>query len=153
MTANFAEIESCWVGETERNIARVFREATEAGTVLFWDEADAILYSRDAANRTWENRRVNVLLQELERFDGLCVMATNRTLALDSALERRIAIKVEFERPPADLRRRIWEKHLPPQMPLGPDMDFDRLGRADLTGGEIKNAVVNAARIVLARDP
>jgi SpoVK/Ycf46/Vps4 family AAA+-type ATPase len=153
LTANYAEIENCFVGETEKNISRVFREAAEAGAVLFLDEADGMVYSRDAGNRTWENRQVNVLLQELERFDGLCIMATNRKLALDEALERRMTVKIEFEKPGADLRRQIWRKHLPSRMPIGADVNIDRLAEADLTGGEIKNAVLNAARITLVRDP
>ena len=84
----------------------------------FGTKPTRMLYGRDAGNRTWENRQVNILLQELERFDGLGIMATNRKVALDRALERRIAIKVEFEAPQVDLRRRIWEKHVPPKMPL-----------------------------------
>jgi AAA+ superfamily predicted ATPase len=153
LTANYAQMENCFVGETEKNIARVFREAMETNAVLFWDEADAMLYSRETGNRSWENRQVNVLLQELERFEGLCIMATNRKLALDEALERRMTVKIEFERPGADLRREIWRKHLPPNMPVSSDVNLDWLARADLTGGEIKNAVLNAARITLARDP
>ena len=111
-----------------------------------------MVYSRDAGNRSWENRQVNMLLQELERFEGLCIMATNRKLALDEALERRMAVKIDFERPGADLRRQIWRKLVPPSMPIGPDVNFDRLAEADLSGGEIRNVVVNAARIALTRD-
>ncbi len=153
LTANYAEIENCWVGETEKNIGRVFKDAADADAVLFWDETDAMLYDRDAAYRSWEVRQVNVLLEQLERFGGVCIMATNRKLALDRALERRIAVKLEFDRPGPEMRRQIWRKHLPPAMPLAPDVNLDRLARVDLTGGEIKNAVLNAARITLARDP
>jgi ATP-dependent 26S proteasome regulatory subunit len=79
-------------------------------------------------------------------------MATNRKLALDEALERRIAVKIEFERPDPHLRRQIWRKLLPPKMPVAADVNVDRLAEVDLTGGEIKNAVLNAARITLERD-
>ena len=65
------------------------REKGEAGAVLFWDEVDAMFYDRDTDARSWEVRDVNVLLQELERFEGVCILATNRTVALNPALERR----------------------------------------------------------------
>jgi SpoVK/Ycf46/Vps4 family AAA+-type ATPase len=103
--------------------------------------------------RSWEIRDVNVLLQELERFSGLCILATNRTTSLDKALERRVAIKVEFEAPGLDARRKIWEKMIPGKMPLARDVDFEELAEANLTGGEIKNVVLNAARNALSRDP
>ncbi len=153
ITANYAELQSCWVGETEKNIARIFSEAAEANAVLFFDEADAMFHSREAATQPWEAREVNVLLERIEKFDGLCVLATNRKLALDPALERRIAIKVEFERPTAAMRKPIWKKLLPKRIPLARDVDLDRLAAAELSGGEIKNVIWNAARLALARTP
>jgi AAA+ superfamily predicted ATPase len=153
LTVNYAEVQNCYVGETEKNICRIFKEAAEADAVLFWDEADAMLYRRDLSNRSWENREVNVLLQELERFEGVCIMASNRKMAFDEALERRIMVKVEFERPSAELRRQIWRKRLPSRMLLSPDVNIDQLAEADLTGGEIKNAAINGALFALARNP
>lgn len=151
ITANYAEIMSKWVGETQKNIVRVFREAEQSEAVLFWDEADAMFYDRDSASRNWEVRDVNVLLQELERFKGMCILSTNRKMTLDKALERRIAIKVEFERPEEELRRQIWGKLMPENMPLAEDVSIDQLSEVDLSGGEIKNIVLNAARISLGR--
>jgi hypothetical protein len=153
MVIDYSEIQNCWVGETEKNIVRAFREAREANAVLFWDEADAMFYDRDSAYRNWEVRDVNVLLQELERFDGLCILATNRKLALDKALERRISLKVEFEPPDRPMRKQIWGRLVPKKLPVSPDVDFDKLSEPELTGGEIKNAVLNAARLALARNP
>jgi ATP-dependent 26S proteasome regulatory subunit len=92
-----------------------------------------------------------VLLQELERFDGVCILSTNRKVTLDPALERRIAVKVEFERPDLNIRREIWRRMIPDKMPLL-DVDIEQLAARDLTGGEIKNVVLNAARIALARE-
>jgi SpoVK/Ycf46/Vps4 family AAA+-type ATPase len=148
---DYAEIQNSFVGETEKNIVRVFREARESEAVLFWDEADAMFFNRDSAYRNWEVREVNVLLQELERFDGVCILSTNRKVTLDPALERRIAVKVEFERPDLNIRREIWRRMIPEKMPLL-DVDFEQLAARDLTGGEIKNVVLNAARIALARE-
>ena len=112
-----------------------------------------MFYDRDAAMRTWEVRDVNVLLQELERFDGVCVLATNRNVALDKALERRITLKVEFGLPDRAMRRAIWERLIPRKMPLAPDVSLDELAGPELTGGEIKNAVLNAARLAVIRGP
>jgi AAA+ superfamily predicted ATPase len=153
ITANYAEIQSCWVGETEKNIARLFREAADAGAVLFFDEADAMFYDRDTAYRNWEVRDVNMLLQQIEQFEGVCIVATNRKVALDKALARRIAVKVEFERPDRAMRTEIWKRLLPKKIPLAHDVDFCRLAEVDLSGGEIKNVILNAARLALCRDP
>jgi len=149
LVVNYADIQDRWVGQTEKNIAHVFNEAKSNNALLFWDEADAMFFDRDTAKYNWEVRDVNVLLQELERFDGVCVLSTNRKIALDKALERRITVKVEFERPDAAARRQIWDKLIPPRMPVAEDVDRDALSRHDLSGGEIKNVVLNAARLAL----
>ncbi|MBS3763392.1 MAG: ATP-binding protein [Planctomycetes bacterium] len=151
MVSDYSRIQNCFVGQTEKNIVKTFRQAQVHGAVLFWDEADAMFYSRDSGYRSWEVRDVNVLLQELEKFEGVCVLATNRKISLDSALERRIGLKVEFERPDREMRREIWARLVPPGMPLADDVDLDRLSEPDLSGGEIKNAVLNAGRRALTR--
>lgn len=151
LVANYAEIQNSFVGQTEKNIARTFREATDAKAVLLWDEADAMFFDRDSAHYNWESREVNVLLQQLERFSGVCVLATNRRPVLDKALQRRITLKVAFDRPTRVMRRQIWDLLLPEKLPLARSVDLDRLAEADLSGGEIKNVVLNAARIALRR--
>lgn len=153
LSINYSEIQNCFVGETEKNIVAVFREAAENDAVLFWDEADAIFFDRDSAYRSWEVRQVNVLLQELEHFEGVCILCTNRKLTLDPALERRISLKVEFERPTRPMREQIWRKLVPQKLPLAADVNFECLARHEMSGGEIKNALLNAARIALVRAP
>ena len=111
-----------------------------------------MFYDRDSARYSWEVRDVNVLLQQLERFDGVCILATNRKITLDKALERRISLKVEFARPDPRERRHIWQKFLPRKLPIDRDVNLDRLSEADLAGGEIKNVVLNAARLALQRN-
>jgi SpoVK/Ycf46/Vps4 family AAA+-type ATPase len=111
-----------------------------------------MFYDRDSSRYNWEVRDVNVLLQQLEHFEGVCILATNRKITLDKALERRISLKIEFERPGRKERRQIWEKFLPKKLPLARDVDFNQLSEADLAGGEIKNVVLNAARLALQRD-
>jgi hypothetical protein len=151
LAVDYSEIQNCYLGQTEKNIVRVFNDARANDAVLFWDEADSMFYDRDRAEHGWEARDVNVLLQELERFDGVCILATNRKIALDSALSRRIAIKIELDRPDRELRRHIWGKLMPPRMPLADDVDVERLSETDFVGGEIKNVIVNAARRALLR--
>ena len=151
LVVDYGKMQSCWVGQTEKNINKVFRQARGQDAVLFWDEADAMFFDRDAASHAWEVRDVNVLLQELERFEGICILATNRKVTLDKALERRISLKLEFERPVADMRKKIWERLMPSKLPIAPDVCLDVLAKSDLSGGEIKNVVLNAARIALAR--
>ncbi len=145
LVADYSRIQQALVGQTEKNIVRAFQEARRNKAVLFWDEADAMFHDRETARYAWEVRDVNVLLQEVERFDGVCVLATNRTSALDKALARRIAVKVEFPRPDRPARRRLWRKLIPAALPLAGDVDLDEVAAVDLSGGEIKNAVLNAA--------
>jgi hypothetical protein len=152
IVADYSKLACAYVGNTEKNIVRVFREAQRRKAVLFWDEADAMLYDRDSALRSWEVRDVNVILQQIERFEGVCILATNRRQALDKALARRISMQVEFQRPDSmEERLGIWRAMLPPQLPLGPDVDLEILAREDLSGGEIKNVLLNAARFAAAR--
>jgi AAA+ superfamily predicted ATPase len=153
MVMNYAELQNCWVGQTEKNVVKAFREASRQDAVLFWDEADAVFGDRDRAHQNWEVREVNVLLQELERFKGVCILATNRKMSLDKALDRRIAMKVEFERPAGPERLEIWRRMLPKRMPLGKDVDIRELAEEDLSGGQIKNVIMNAARMAIASGP
>ena len=151
LLADYSKIQDCFVGGTEKNITRTFRTAREENAVLFWDEADAMFYDRDTASRNWEVRDVNVLLQELERFDGVCILSTNRKIALDKALERRISMKINFRLPTVRMAKEVWRKLLPKNTPLEKGIDFDELANARLTGGQIKNAVLNAARNAIRR--
>ena len=151
LVADYSRIQNLFVGQTEKNIVRVFREAKRHGAVLFWDEADAMFFDRDSAHKNWEVRDVNVLLQQTEKFEGVCILATNRKATLDKALARRITLKVEFERPGRLDRLKIWDKMLPKQLPLANDVDLKQLSDADFSGGEIKNVVLNASRIALQR--
>lgn len=152
---NYSDLVSKWVGDTEKNIVRLFREAESCGAVLVFDEADAIFHPRvDVATATDQsfNREVNVLLQELERFSGVLILTTNRPHGLDPAFERRITLRVTFPMPDVISREGIWRKHIPKKAPLAPDVDFGKLARAfEFAGGHIKNAVLRAAVSVARR--
>jgi AAA+ superfamily predicted ATPase len=152
IVADYSKLQNCFVGVTEKNIVQVFREANRRKAVLFWDEADAMLFDRDDAHRNWEVRHVNVILQQIERFEGVCILATNRRHSLDKALARRISMQVEFKRPQTAAERlRIWNAMLPPKLPLDSSVDLGVIAQEDLSGGEIKQVLLNAARFAAAR--
>jgi len=149
---NYAQLENMWVGETEKNIERVFAQALEDDAVLFFDEADAVFFRRGLVTAPWMNRDVNVLLGQIENYPGVVILATNLAKVLDKALDRRIDIAVEFPMPDAGLRREIFRRLVPPQAPLAKDVDFEVLAkRYALSGGSILNVVRQAMRSALKR--
>ncbi len=151
LVVNYAEVESMWVGETPKNIVAAFRAATEQNAVLFFDEADAIASRRSAGSGLPHMREanitVNVLLRELEEFNGVVIFATNLAANFDPAFERRIRTHVRFEMPGLEERERIWQVQVhPSKTPLARDVDFRALAeRYAASGGDIKNAVIKAA--------
>jgi len=156
LVVNYAEAESMWFGETPKNIVAAFRAAAEQNAVLLFDEADAIAMRRSAGaglpHERESNLTVNVLLRELEMFNGIVIFATNLAANFDPAFERRIRAHVLFEIPGPEERARIWELQIHPRKtPLAPDVDFRQLAeRYTLSGGDIKNAVLKAAAIAAA---
>jgi len=158
LVVDYAEAESMWVGETPKNIAGIFRAAAEQDAVLFFDEADAIATRRSAGATLPHDREmnltVNVLLRELEAFNGIVIFATNLAANFDPAFERRIRTHVLFEMPGADERAQIWQLQIHPnKTPLAPDVDFRQLAkRYAVSGGDIKNAVLKAA-VAAAAEP
>jgi len=156
LVVNYAEAESMWYGETPKNIVAAFRAAAEQNAVLLFDEADAIAMRRSSGaglpHQRESNLTVNVLLRELEEFNGIVIFATNLAANFDPAFERRIRSHVLFEIPGPEERARIWELQIhPKKTPLANDVDFRRLAeRYTLTGGDIKNAVLKAAAVAAA---
>jgi SpoVK/Ycf46/Vps4 family AAA+-type ATPase len=157
LVVNYAEVESMWMGETPKNIVGAFRAASEQRAVLFFDEADAIATRRSAGaivpyDRE-SNTTVNVLLRELEAFNGVVIFATNLASNFDPAFERRIRTHVRFEMPGLDEREKIWKVQIhPSRTPLARDVDFRALAeRYAISGGDIKNAVLKAATAAAAQ--
>jgi hypothetical protein len=144
---DLSAVVSKYIGETEKNLRRLFDAAEEGGAILFFDEADALFGKRsevkDSHDR-YANIEVNYLLQRMESYQGLAIMATNARKALDGAFVRRLRFIVSFPFPGIADRRLMWEKALPPETPVGP-LDVDRLSRLNLTGGSISNVALNAA--------
>ena len=151
IVVRYSELESMWAGETAKNVRAVFETATEQNAVLFFDEADAIAASRVSSPREAYSREsnlvVNVLLNELEQFNGVVIFATNLARNFDPAFERRIRTYIYFELPGLEEREAIWRAQIHLQKtPLAPDVDFRQLAlRFERSGGDIKNAVLKAA--------
>ena len=153
LVVRYAEVESRWAGQTAKHVASLFRAAVDEDAVLFFDEADAIAARRFASVSGGYEREanaiVNVLLQEVERFPGVVIFATNLAANIDPAFERRIRTHVRFEMPGPEERERIWRVQLhPSRTPLASDVDFKALAeRYPRSGGDIKNAVLKAAQM------
>ena len=158
LIVRYAEVESMWMGETPKNVAAAFRLAREENAVLFFDEADAIASRRSASPDLGAIREantvVNILLQELERFNGVVIFATNLASNFDPAFERRIRTHVLFEMPGVEEREKIWRVQMHPRLtPLADDVDFRTLAEQyAASGGDIRNAVLNAA-LAAAAEP
>lgn len=143
-----ASIESKWVGESEKNISMLFKSLDKGNKVLILDEVDSFLTSRSkhSGSSPHYNKLTNQFLVELERHNGICVMTTNRPVVLDRALQRRIDVVLDFPFPSEEARLAIWKHHIPEKAPLDKNMSFIELAKIPLNGGQIKNAVLDAAR-------
>jgi SpoVK/Ycf46/Vps4 family AAA+-type ATPase len=138
-----------YVGETEKNLERIFIEAAGVNAVLLFDEADAIFGKRSEV-RDAHDRYANIesayLLQRMEAFDGLAILATNLRANLDEALLRRLDLVVDFPMPDAALRARLWDRCLGRRTPRAADLDLGFCARTfELSGGNIRSAVISAA--------
>jgi SpoVK/Ycf46/Vps4 family AAA+-type ATPase len=146
---DLAALVSKWVGETEQNLSRIFTDAERARCMLFFDEADAIFGRRGEvkeARDRWANLEVNYLLQRVEDFTGVVILATNFRQNIDEAFLRRVHVVAEFPMPDAGLRRGIWAGLLPdPSRHSVTAAELDELAdRFELSGGNIRNVVLDA---------
>jgi SpoVK/Ycf46/Vps4 family AAA+-type ATPase len=146
---NISRIVSKYIGETEKNLDAVFREARSSNCILFFDECDALFGKRSDVKDSHDrnaNIEVSYLLQQIEEHDGVCILATNLLDNMDAAFMRRITFVVQFPFPNAAERREIYQKHLPPGLSMSVDIDWDYLAeKFKLSGGYIKNIVLGAA--------
>jgi SpoVK/Ycf46/Vps4 family AAA+-type ATPase len=146
---DLSTVVSKYIGETEQHLSVIFREAELSQCLLFFDEADALFGKRtevkDAHDR-YANIEVNYLLQRIEQYQGLVVLATNFQKNLDEAFLRRLQYVVEFPFPDEQAREQIWKLHFPTKAPRDPDLDFRFFANQfKLAGGDIRNVVIEAA--------
>ena len=149
LIVNYADIESKYVGETPKNIRKAFEAAKNSGSILFFDEADAIL-SKRVTNMTQAvdvsvNQTRSVMLMLMNEFQDFIIFATNFISNFDPAFMRRISIHVKFTLPDEDCRRKLWRMYTPLEVPN--NLDFDELAKKfdGISGSDISNAMLNAA--------
>jgi hypothetical protein len=144
---DLSSVVSKYIGETEKNLRRIFDAAEDGGMILFFDEADALFGKRsevkDSHDR-YANIEINYLLQRIENYRGLAILATNMKTALDPAFSRRLRFIIQFPFPGLEERMRLWEQVFPADTPRDA-LELDRLARFDLTGASIHNAALCAA--------
>ena len=144
---DLSAVVSKYIGETEKNLRRVFDAAEEGGAVLLFDEADALFGKRsevkDSHDR-YANVEISYLLQRMEAYRGLAILTTNMKEALDPAFLRRLRFVVQFPFPDQTQRAEIWRKIFPAKTPTD-SLDIDRLARLSISGGNIRSIALNAA--------
>jgi len=151
---DLSSVVSKYIGETEKNLSAIFEEAHMSNAVLFFDEADALFGKRsevkDAHDR-YANLEVAYLLQQLETYEGVAILATNLRQNLDEAFTRRLSFLVDFPFPEREYRELLWKAHFPEQAPLGKDVNLVQLAdRFPLAGGNIRNAAIASAYLAAA---
>lgn len=153
---NISQIVSKYIGETEKNLQAVFTEAKRSNCVLFFDECDALFGKRsevkDAHDRN-ANVEVAYLLQQIEEYDGVCILATNLIGNIDEAFMRRITYVIRFPFPNPAMREEIYRRTMPEEAPVSDDVDWAFLAeKFELSGGHIKNIVLSAAFLAALED-
>ncbi len=149
---DLSQVVNKYIGETEKNLKRIFDAAEEGGSILLFDEADALFGKRsevkDSHDR-YSNIEVSYLLQRMESYKGLAILTTNMKKSLDPAFLRRISCLVQFPYPDAGYRKEIWSRAFPKDTPRR-DIDCEKLSRLSIPGGNIRNVALNAAFMAAA---
>jgi ATPase family associated with various cellular activities (AAA) len=144
---DLSQVSSKYIGETEKNLEKIFNAAQQSGAVLLFDEADSIIGKRSEvkeARDQYANQTVGYLLQAMEQFSGLAILTTNLPNSIDPAFNRRIKYRIRFEYPTQEQRVKIWEKNFPTLVPTQ-NLSFVRLGQAILSGAAIGKSALQAA--------
>jgi SpoVK/Ycf46/Vps4 family AAA+-type ATPase len=149
---DLAQVVSKYIGETEKNLDRVFAAAEAGGSILLFDEADAIFGKRsevrDSHDR-YANMEVSYLLQRMEAYRGLAILTTNQKNVIDEAFLRRLRFVVHFPFPDRALRETLWRRAFPHNV-VEDALDWTALSRLSLSGGSIRNVALNAAFVAAA---
>jgi SpoVK/Ycf46/Vps4 family AAA+-type ATPase len=148
---------SKFIGETEKNLAQIFDRGLERNWILFFDEADALFGKRTqttSSHDRYANQEVSYLLQRIEDYPGMVILATNFKHNIDSAFMRRFQSVVQFVKPDPKQRQMLWQLALTPQIPIEGPLNLEGLAEQyELTGGEIVNAIRHAALLAVEADP
>ncbi len=138
-----------YIGETEKNLGRIFDEAAKAQAIILFDEADALFAKRTevkSSNDRNSNMEINFLLQKLESYNGITILTTNLSKSIDEAFRRRLRFIIDFPMPDVSSRIALWKRMMPPEAPLSDDIRWSWLAHTfEMSGGYIRNAVLKAA--------
>lgn len=147
---------SKYIGETEKNLDKIFEEASRSNAILFFDEAESLFGKRTEvsnSNDKHANTQTAFLLQRIEAYEGITILATNFLKSMDKAFIRRINHILDFHMPSIEFRQAIWQKIYPKELPISTDVDFDYVAsRFELTGGNIKNIALRSAFIAAEKE-
>jgi AAA+ superfamily predicted ATPase len=153
---DLARVSSKWIGETEKNLGRIFDAAEDGQAVILFDEADSLFSRRTAVKSSIDrhsNMEVNYLLQRLDSFEGIAILTTNQATAIDGAFRRRLSLRLAFPFPDEETRTELWRAHLPEAAPVAGELDVAALARKfPMTGGYIRNSVLRAAFLAAAEN-
>lgn len=146
---DLSQIVSKYVGETEKNLSKVFQSAAGNQFIILFDEADSLFAKRTEVKSSvdrYANLEVNYLLQKMEEYTGICILTTNFEKSIDDAFKRRINFRLDFPFPEPEDRERLWRVHIPKEAPVEGELELEWLSeKYELSGGNIKNAVLRAA--------
>lgn len=147
-----AAVVSKYIGETEKNLDDIFEQAKRGQFILFFDEADVLFGKRTEikdSNDKYSNMEAAFMLQKMEEYEGITILATNYLQNFDEAFKRRVKFMIDFPFPDPESRKLIWKKAFPEQMPVG-ELDFEYLSHFSLSGSNIKNVVIHSAFLAAA---
>ncbi len=138
-----------YIGETEKNLGKIFDEAAKAQAIILFDEADSLFAKRTdvkSSNDRYANLEINYLLQKLESYNGITILTTNLSKSIDEAFRRRLRFIIDFPMPDVPARVELWKRMIPPNAPVADDVRWQWLARTyEMSGGYIRNAVLKAA--------
>src|SRR5439155_19922320 len=141
-----------YIGETEKSLNQIFARAEELDVILLLDEGDALLTRRtnvQSSNDRYANLETNYLLQRLESYEGILIVTTNASGRIDRAFQRRMDVVIDFRPPDAAERWSIWQLHLPATHTIDGELLQEVAERCELSGGQIRNAVLHASLLAL----
>lgn len=145
-----------YIGETEKNLGKIFDEASKAQAIILFDEADSLFAKRTevkSSNDRYANLEINYLLQKLESYNGITILTTNLSKSIDEAFRRRIRFIIDFPMPDVPARVELWKRMMPPNAPLADDIRWQWLAKTfEMSGGYIRNAVLKASIAAAAAD-
>lgn len=145
-----------YIGETEKKLNRIFDEAEKSMAILFFDEADVLFSKRTEikeSNDKYSNMEIAFLLQKMEEYDGVSILATNYLQNFDNAFRRRVSDIISFPMPDADMRLQMWQSMIPSRLPVSDEIDFGFLAKHfELSGSMIKNTLIYASFLAAEND-